>query len=97
MQLHLYNHAKHSRWLLRNTARACSRLLETSAAENAKANDAKTNVVLILIDDLGWKDMGCYGSDYYKHPTSIGWPPKECDLPMAMPHAMSVRRRGRPS
>ena len=35
------------------------------------ANDAdvpKTNVVLILIDDLGWKDLGCYGSDYYRTP-----------------------------
>lgn len=27
-----------------------------------------TNVVLILIDDLGWSDLGCYGSDYYKTP-----------------------------
>lgn len=26
------------------------------------------NVVLILIDDLGWKDLGCYGSDYYQTP-----------------------------
>lgn len=29
---------------------------------------AKTNVVLILIDDLGWKDLGCYGSSYYQTP-----------------------------
>ena len=28
----------------------------------------KTNVVLILIDDLGWKDLGCYGSTYYRTP-----------------------------
>lgn len=26
------------------------------------------NVVLFLIDDLGWRDLGCYGSDYYKTP-----------------------------
>ena len=25
----------------------------------------KTNVVFFLIDDWGWKDLGCYGSDYY--------------------------------
>ena len=29
---------------------------------------ATTNVVLILIDDLGWKDLSCYGSDYYQTP-----------------------------
>lgn len=32
------------------------------------ADDTKTNVVLILIDDLGWKDLGCYGSEYYQTP-----------------------------
>ena len=26
------------------------------------------NVVLILIDDLGWSDLGCYGSTYYRTP-----------------------------
>jgi arylsulfatase A len=28
----------------------------------------KPNVVLILIDDYGWRDVGCYGSTYYKTP-----------------------------
>ncbi|MEO2013984.1 MAG: sulfatase [Fuerstiella sp.] len=31
-------------------------------------DDPPTNVVLILIDDLGWKDLGCYGSTYYQTP-----------------------------
>jgi arylsulfatase A len=26
------------------------------------------NIVFFLIDDLGWKDLGCYGSDYYQTP-----------------------------
>lgn len=26
------------------------------------------NVVLILADDLGWTDLGCYGSDFYETP-----------------------------
>ena len=26
------------------------------------------NVVLILIDDLGWKDLSCYGSSFYETP-----------------------------
>ena len=32
------------------------------------AGGARTNVVLILIDDLGWSDLGCYGSNYYRTP-----------------------------
>ena len=28
----------------------------------------RANIVLILIDDLGWKDLGCYGSTYYHTP-----------------------------
>ncbi len=28
----------------------------------------KMNVVLILADDLGWTDLGCYGSDLYQTP-----------------------------
>lgn len=26
------------------------------------------NIIFILIDDLGWKDLGCYGSDFYETP-----------------------------
>jgi arylsulfatase A-like enzyme len=29
---------------------------------------AKTNVVLIVADDLGWSDLGCYGSDLHETP-----------------------------
>jgi arylsulfatase A-like enzyme len=32
------------------------------------AAQERTNVVLFLIDDLGWKDVGCYGSTYYETP-----------------------------
>lgn len=26
------------------------------------------NIILILIDDMGWKDLGCYGSSFYETP-----------------------------
>ena len=28
----------------------------------------KPNVILMLIDDLGWRDLGCYGSSFYETP-----------------------------
>jgi arylsulfatase A-like enzyme len=28
----------------------------------------KINVLFFLVDDLGWTDVGCYGSDYYETP-----------------------------
>ena len=28
----------------------------------------RTNVVLFVVDDLGWRDLSCQGSDYYKTP-----------------------------
>ena len=30
--------------------------------------DQKPNVIFFLVDDFGWKDLGCYGSDYYETP-----------------------------
>ena len=34
----------------------------------AEMRDKRPNVVLILIDDLGWIDTGCYGSKFYETP-----------------------------
>lgn len=36
----------------------------TTAAQAATS----PNILVILIDDLGWKDLSCYGSSYYKTP-----------------------------
>ena len=26
------------------------------------------NIIFILIDDLGWRDLACYGSEFYETP-----------------------------
>jgi arylsulfatase A-like enzyme len=31
-------------------------------------NSAKPNIIFILVDDLGWKDLGVYGSTFYETP-----------------------------
>ncbi len=44
-------------------------VLLTSACNNTNSADRDPpNVVLILIDDLGWKDLGVYGSRFYETP-----------------------------
>lgn len=30
----------------------------------------RPNVVLVLVDDLGWTDLGCFGSSYYQTPNA---------------------------
>lgn len=34
----------------------------------AEAADRPPNVVLFLVDDLGWRDLSCYGSRFYETP-----------------------------
>ena len=40
----------------------------TFAAEAKSESGTKPNVVFFLIDDLGWADLGCYGSKFHKTP-----------------------------
>ena len=32
------------------------------------AADRPPNVVFFLVDDLGWSDLGCYGSQFHESP-----------------------------
>jgi arylsulfatase A len=41
--------------------------LERSLLAGEMAED-RPNFVLILVDDLGWTDLGCFGSQYYETP-----------------------------
>lgn len=44
-------------------------VLLAACAANA---ERQPNVVLILADDLGWSDLGCYGSTFYETPNIDG-------------------------
>src|SRR5215468_8899014 len=38
------------------------------ALQSSSAADRPPNVILILIDDMGWTDLSCYGSKFYETP-----------------------------
>lgn len=38
------------------------------SALSAEKNKVPTNVIFFLADDLGWTDLGCYGSKFYETP-----------------------------
>jgi arylsulfatase A-like enzyme len=44
-------------------------IIESSPFLHKAANvssPAQPNIVFILIDDLGWRDLSCYGSSFYE-------------------------------
>ncbi len=50
------------------TAFAIVILIATSSCHQQTGETLKPNIVLINIDDLGWRDVGFMGSDYYETP-----------------------------
>jgi arylsulfatase A-like enzyme len=43
-------------------------LASLPAVAAAQRRQQPTNVILIVVDDWGWTDLGCYGSRYYRTP-----------------------------
>lgn len=39
-----------------------------AAADGPRANARRPNIVLILMDDMGWRDLSSYGSTFYETP-----------------------------
>ncbi len=47
----------------------CNTTVEKSEDKSIETNRSKhPNVVIFHVDDLGWTDAGCFGSDYYETP-----------------------------
>ena len=47
-----------------------------AAAPRLRAAE-RVNVVVIVADDLGWADLGCYGSKFTRRQTSTNSPPRD--------------------
>ena len=47
---------------------SCCALGLIAQATSIDAAALKPNIVLILVDDLGWMDLSCQGSRYYETP-----------------------------
>lgn len=58
--------------LMPDTLRSLLTSLSLAAALNIAASATPPNVVFFLADDLGWSDLGCYGSQFYETPSIDG-------------------------
>ncbi|MFT5239469.1 MAG: arylsulfatase A-like enzyme/lysophospholipase L1-like esterase [Candidatus Promineifilaceae bacterium] len=50
------------------SAAAVLAVLATCVSASLAAEKPRPNIVFFLIDDLGWADVGCYGSTFYETP-----------------------------
>jgi len=60
----------HSGWTLKLALAGCVLLFHLACCSSVQADAVakRPNVVFIIADDLGWTDLGCFGSDFYQTP-----------------------------
>ena len=46
----------------------CTVVLSGILLATGTDTQAKPNIVFFLVDDLGWTDVGCFGSSFYETP-----------------------------
>lgn len=56
------------RWLSLIVGLCIANLTASVRANEPAETKSHTNVVFILVDDLGWTDLGCFGSGFYRTP-----------------------------
>lgn len=47
---------------------AISALVSCTSVQKNESDSQALNIVFFLVDDLGWRDVGCYGSTFYETP-----------------------------
>lgn len=47
---------------------SCQNKEKTEEETDVSPSEKKPNVVFVFADDLGWKRLGCYGTDFYETP-----------------------------
>jgi hypothetical protein len=66
----------------------------TLAACTGGNTTEKPNVIFFLVDDLGWTDLGCYGSSFYETPNIDKFAGENVRFTSAYADAMSPHLRG---
>ena len=63
--------------------------------EVGETASSKPNFIILLTDDQGYQDLGCYGSPNIKTPRIDAMRIRECDLPISMHSLFVVRQEKR--